>query len=132
MPLVRIDAPAADDPTLTALGDAVHEALTTTLDVPPDDLFQVLRGASTGGRVRYDPNYLGIARDDDVVIVEITLRHGRTDDQKRAFYATFAARVAATTAVEPRNLVVTLVENTLADWSFGNGEPQYLDRVRPG
>ncbi|MEJ3656972.1 tautomerase family protein [Actinomycetes bacterium KLBMP 9759] len=123
MPLVRIDAVAADPQRLRALGDAVHDALVESIGIPPDDRFQVLRG---GGEVVYDPGFLGVTRDDDVVFVQVVLRRGRSDELKRAFYSALAKHVAAA-GTDPRNLVVALVENGLGDWSFGNGEAQYLD-----
>ena len=123
MPLVRIDAVAADPQRLTAIGDAVHAALIDAFGIPSDDRFQVLRGA---GHVVYDPGFLGVERDDGVVFVQVFLRRGRTDEQKRAFYGALAKHAAAAGA-EPRNLLVALTENGLADWSFGNGEAQYLD-----
>jgi hypothetical protein len=125
MPLVRVDAVAADSQRLAAIGDAVHAALVDAFAIPTDDRFQVLRG-SAADRVVYDPGFLGVARDDDVVFVQVFLRRGRTDAQKRAFYRALAKH-ATRAGVEPRNLLVTLTENELADWSFGNGEAQYLD-----
>jgi Tautomerase enzyme len=125
MPLVRVDAVAADAQRLAAIGDAAHAALVDAFAIPPDDRFQVLRG-SAGDRVVYDAGYLGVERDDDVVFVQVFLRRGRTDEQKRAFYRALAKH-AEHAGVEPRNLLVSLVENGLADWSFGNGEAQYLD-----
>jgi Tautomerase enzyme len=125
MPLVRVDAVAADAQRLAAIGDTVHAALVEAFAIPADDRFQVLRG-SAADRVVYDPGFLGVERDDDVVFVQVFLRRGRTDEQKRAFYRALAKH-AERAGVEPRNLLVTLTENGLADWSFGNGEAQYLD-----
>jgi hypothetical protein len=125
MPLVRIDAVTADQQRLTAIGDAVHAALIDAFGIPADDRFQVLRGGA-GDQIGYDPGFLGIERDDGVVFVQVFLRRGRTDGRKRAFYRALAKHATAA-GVEPRNLVVTLTENGLGDWSFGNGEAQYLD-----
>lgn len=33
----------------------------------------------------------------------------------------------AAAGIEARNLLIVLTENSLADWSFGNGQAQYLD-----
>lgn len=128
MPLVRVDAAGAEPERLDAIGDAVHAALVDAFAIPPDDRFQVLRGAATD-RVVSDPHFLGVDRD-DVVVVQVFLRGGRTDQQKRAFYRAVAKHAQAAD-VEPRNLVITLSENGLADWSFGNGEAQYLDNPPP-
>jgi phenylpyruvate tautomerase PptA (4-oxalocrotonate tautomerase family) len=127
MPFVRIDALRADSAKLGALGRAVHEALIDAVGIPDDDLFQVLTshdGAS--GSIRYDPDYLGVHRDDGLVYVDITMRAGRTDEQKRALYSKIAELAAKYADTEPRNVFVTLHENQFADWSFGNGVAQYL------
>jgi Tautomerase enzyme len=125
MPLVRVDAVTADPRRLAAIGDAVHAALVDAFAIPADDRFQVLRG-SRADQVVYDPGFLGVERDDGAVFVQVFLRRGRTDEQKRAFYRALAKH-AADANVEPRNLLVTLTENGLGDWSFGNGDAQYLD-----
>jgi hypothetical protein len=69
MPFVRIDALEATPDRLEALGNAVHDAMVETLGIPPDDRFQVLTGHDgVRGTLRYD-DYLGIHRDDGVVIM---------------------------------------------------------------
>ena len=128
MPFVRIDALRADQARLDGLGRAVHEALIDAIGIPSDDLFQVLASHDgTTGRFRYDPDYLGVHRDDDVVYVDITMRSGRTDDQKKALYARIAELASKYTGIEPRNMFVVIHENHFADWSFGEGVAQYLD-----
>jgi phenylpyruvate tautomerase PptA (4-oxalocrotonate tautomerase family) len=125
MPLVRIDVLATiDDARLEALGDAVHKAMTETIDVPRDDLFQILNSHNKPG-IRYDPDYLGVRRDDEIVYITITMRAGRTDDQKQALYRRIAELASERAGIEPRNIFVTLAENQLIDWSFGDGVAQY-------
>jgi phenylpyruvate tautomerase PptA (4-oxalocrotonate tautomerase family) len=131
MPFVRIDALRADPARLDGLGRAVHEALVEAIGIPADDLFQVLASHDkTDGTFRYDPDYLGVHRDDGLVYIDITMRAGRTDDQKRALYAKIAELAAKYAGTEPRNVFVTIHENQFADWSFGNGVGQYLDRAQ--
>ena len=84
--------------------------------------------AGTTGTVRYDPDYLGVHRDDGVVYVDITMRAGRTDEQKKALYARLAELAGKYADNEPRNVFVTIHENQFSDWSFGNGIGQYLER----
>lgn len=128
MPFVRIDALRGDSARLDALGRAVHDALVDAIGIPPDDLFQVLTshdGAS--GTIRYDAGYLGVRRDDDIVFVAITLRGGRTVEQKQALYRRIAELAHDYAGTEPRNVLVSLTENDLPDWSFGDGVAQYVD-----
>ena len=122
MPLVRVTGDRTVE-RLGAIGEAVHAAMVETLGVPADDVFRVLQAVSEGGIVA-DPGYLGIARIDPV-FVEITLRAGRTDERKRAFYARAVALIAERTSTRAEDVLIALRENGLADWSFGNGIAQY-------
>ena len=131
MPFVRIDALRADKARLDGLGRAVHEALVDAIGIPEDDLFQVLTShddAGTTGTLRYDPDYLGVHRDDGIVYVDITMRAGRTDEQKKVLYVRIAELASKYAGTEPRNVFVTIHENQFADWSFGDGVAQYLSR----
>ncbi|CAL9366676.1 tautomerase family protein [Streptomyces sp. enrichment culture] len=127
MPFVRIDA--HDDiggARLDALGRAVHDALVDTLGIPPDDRFQVLTAHDPArGTLRYD-DYLGVHRDAGIVFVAITLRAGRTTGRKEALYRRIAQLAEEYAGTEPRNVFVTLTENTSADWSLGDGLAQYV------
>jgi 4-oxalocrotonate tautomerase len=120
MPLVRITArDSRSSAVLDALGDAVHTALVETMGVPPDDRFQI-RSRMPAAELIADAQYLGLERRDPV-IVEISLRAGRSVEMKRAFYA----RVVELAGVRPQDVTIVLNENGLADWSFGNGIAQY-------
>jgi hypothetical protein len=120
MPLVSITArDSRSSAVLDTIGDAVHTALVEMMNVPRDDRFQI-RSRVSAEELVADPQYLGIERRDPV-IVEITLRAGRTVEMKRAFYA----RVVELAGVRPEDITIVLNENGPADWSFGNGIAQY-------
>jgi phenylpyruvate tautomerase PptA (4-oxalocrotonate tautomerase family) len=129
MPFVRIDAVRASEDRLDALGRAVHDALVATIGIPPDDRFQVL--TSHDGMIRYDPGYLGVRRDDDLVFVAITMRSGRTAAQKQALYRRIADLAHEYAGIETRNVFVTVTENSPVDWSFGDGVAQYAVTPSP-
>ena len=124
MPLVRIDLREGRSPEeRRAIGAAVHQAMTETIDVPHDDVFQVIAEHDPAG-LRYDPGYLGVQRDDGIVFVHITMRGGRSDAQKRALYARVTELLSERAGIRPANVLIVLSENELIDWSFGNGEAQ--------
>jgi phenylpyruvate tautomerase PptA (4-oxalocrotonate tautomerase family) len=130
MPLVRIDVLSGADAEATgkrlaAIGDAVHQAMTETIGVPNDDLFQILTAHESIG-VRYDPDYVGVHRDEGIVFVTITMRSGRTDEQKKALYKRIAELATERAEVRPENVLVTVTENQSIDWSFGNGVAQLV------
>ena len=125
MPLVRIDLRAGKPPAYRAeLADAVHQALVDVIGIPPDDRFHVITEHEPAD-LTFDPGYLGVRRDDDVVFVQITLRRGRTVEQKRGLYARIAELAALRPGVVPGNILVNLVEVGGEDWSFGDGVAQY-------
>ena len=125
MPLVRIDTTQRiDAQRRRAMGDAVHRALVETIQVPPDDRFQVIVGHADA-ELHVTPSYLGIEHAPDVVLVQVTLSVGRTVEQKKALFQEIADGVAEAGAVRPEDVIVNLVEVAKENWSFGNGEAQY-------
>jgi phenylpyruvate tautomerase PptA (4-oxalocrotonate tautomerase family) len=126
MPLVRIDALRMPPPQLEALGDAVHQALMDSIGFPADDRFQILTSHDgTTGTLRHG-TYLDIPRDDGIVYIHITMRAGRTADQKKDLYERVCALAHERADVAPHNIFIVIHENTPADWSFGHGQAQYL------
>ena len=126
MPLVRIDLREGKPISyIHAIGDAVQRAMMEYLNVPERDHFQIINERKQEHLI-YDPNYLNIQRTDDVVIIQVFLSKGRTTEQKRAFYARITELVKENPGIRPQDVLINLVEDTREDWSFGNGEAQYL------
>jgi 4-oxalocrotonate tautomerase len=130
MPLVRISLRQGTSAEYRkAIGDGVHRAMVETLAVPPEDHFQVITEHSAEGLV-YDRQYLGVPRSDGVVFVQITLSTGRKPQQKRKLFRRMAELLAQSPGVRPQDLLINLVEVSWENWSFGNGEAQYMDASR--
>ena len=124
MPLVRISLLKGRPAELRRkIGDAIHRALVETIDVPQRDRFQILTEHEPGDLV-YDSDYLGIARTDQIVIVQITLSAGRTPAQKRALFRRIADNLAAL-GLRREDAWINLVEVAKENWSFGNGVASY-------
>ena len=127
MPLVRIDLRAGTSPEYRkALGDGVHRAMIEALAIPPDDRFQVITEHPPEGFV-YDSSYLGVHRSDQTVFVQITLSVGRKPQQKRKLFKRMAEILADSPGLKPQDLLINLVEVSWENWTFGNGEAQYMD-----
>ena len=76
MPLVRLSLLKGRSADFRRkAGDAVHQALVEAIGVPSADRFQLLTEHEPGDLV-YDPGFLGIARSNDIVIVQITISTG--------------------------------------------------------
>ena len=125
MPLVRISLREGKPETYRrALADGIHRAMVDAINVPPLDRFQVITEHPAESLI-YDPAYLGIVRSDDVVFVQITLNAGRSMEQKRALYSRMAELLQASPGLRPQDLLISLVEVSRENWSFGDGQAQY-------
>ena len=78
------------------------------------------------GHIIAEDTGLGLERTDGVVVIQVT-QQGRDDEQKKALYAALAQRLEAEAGVRPADLIVSVVANTSADWSFGLGRAQFLE-----
>jgi 4-oxalocrotonate tautomerase len=126
MPLVRISLREGKSAEYRkALGDGVHQAMIEAIEIPPQDHFQVITEHSRNDLI-YDPSYLGVNRSDDIVIVHITLSAGRKPPQKRKLYQRIVEILTKNPGVRPQDVMINLVETAWENWSFGNGEGQYM------
>ena len=124
MPLVRISLLRGRPADLRRrIGDAVHRAMVDTIGVPALDRFQVLTEHEPGDLV-YDSNYLGIARSDGLVVIQLTISAGRSLEQKRALYRAITGNLSAL-GIRREDVWINLVEVAKENWSFGLGEASY-------
>jgi len=125
MPLVQVSLrrgkPAAYH---QAIFDGVYRAMRETFNVPEDDRFMTLteHDAST---FSVSPTYFGIARSDDVVIIQITANNTRNLEQKQALYRRIVELLGDKPGVRPEDVFINLVEVLPENWSFGHGIAQY-------
>ncbi len=125
MPLVKLWMRRGKSPEyLRTAADCVHEALVAQANVPADDRFQILQQLDDDALIAH-PSYAGVNRSADLIIVEITLNQGRTLEIKKALYADVVARLGRALAVRPDDVLISLVEVTKENWSFGNGLATY-------
>lgn len=126
MPLVRISIPSGKgDAFAKTVSESVQDAMVATIDVPAADRFHVITEHAPGWLVS-DPAYLGIERSADALIIQITMRAGRTNEKKKALYRTIAENLNTRLGLRKQDVMIVIAENELIDWSFGNGESQYV------
>ena len=89
------------------------------------DRYQIITEHKRGQIIAEDTG-LGFERTDDIVIVQI-FQQGRTLHHKRAAYKALAERLQGETGLKPSDLIVTVVENSREDWSFGDGIAQFVE-----
>ena len=121
MPFIRTNVPQ-DTPSATreAIVQGIHQALVDSIGMPPDELFNLVAGYAPGD-FACSRTFNGVARSDRVVVVEITLRRGRSDAMKRALYAAIARNLLAMAGVAPTDVFIFMHENDYSDWSVGHG-----------
>ena len=107
-----------------AILDGLYEAMRETFDVPADDFFMVVTEHDAAD-FSCSPTYLGIARSDDLVIVQLTVNNTRTLAQKKALYRRIAEKLAANPGLRPEDVFINLVETLPENWSLGHGIAQY-------
>ena len=126
MPLVRIDLRKGKSAAYKkAIGDAVYRAMRETFVVPDEDRFMVVTEHDDDGFF-YSRTYLNIERTDDLVLIQLTVTNSRNVDQKKVLFARIVELLAQQPGLRPQDVFITLAENDLADWSFGDGVAQYV------
>src|SRR5258708_22691431 len=99
--------------------------------VPKNDRFQI-DGSHPVDKFIFDPDFLGIHRTNDLIIVQIFFNEGRSVAQKQALYQAIAGGLSTSLKVRPEDVFITLVEAKKENWSFGNGVAQYTSSSAVG
>ncbi|MFC6521529.1 tautomerase family protein [Undibacterium arcticum] len=101
--------------------DGVHQALVDSINMPTDELFNLITEYEPEDFF-YNRKFNGIARSDNLVVVEITMRRGRSDAMKKMLYAKIAENLEKYADVSPKDVFIFTHENDYSDWSVGNGQ----------
>jgi 4-oxalocrotonate tautomerase len=125
MPLVRVSLrkgkPAA---YRKAILDGIYAAMRSAFEVPEEDRFMVINEHDEAN-FSFSKTYLGIARTDDLILIQITANNTRTTEKKKAFFRQIVENLKADPGVRPEDVFINLVEVLPENWSFGNGIAQY-------
>ncbi len=125
MPLIKIDAlEGRSQSEVAALLDAIHRAVVKAFHVPVRDRYQVYQAHPKEFMVIQDTG-LNISRTDKALIITVISKK-RDEILKRRFYKELTEQLASSVSIAPSDVMIAIIENSAADWSFGNGEPQFL------
>lgn len=125
MPLIHIALRAGKPPAYRqALCDSLYRAMRETFNVPEDDQFMAIT-EHDAANFRCSPTYLGVARSDDAVLIQITANNTRTLEQKKALFQCIAQLLGDSPGLRPEDVFVNIVEVAKENWSFGHGLAQY-------
>jgi phenylpyruvate tautomerase PptA (4-oxalocrotonate tautomerase family) len=125
MPLIRIDAiEGRSEDEVQRLLDAAHLAMLAAFHVPERDRYQIYHAHPASHMVIQDTG-LGITRTRSLVVFTVFTR-ARPQEAKERFYAELCQALQSACGIEPNDIMVCLVPNGDADWSFGQGVAHFL------
>ena len=125
MPLVHISLRAGKpEGYRQAIFDSVYRAMRETFNVPEDDQFMTIT-EHDAANFRYGASYLGIARSDDLVFIQISAMNTRTVEQKKALFRRIAELLGESPGIRSDDVFVNIVEGVKENWSLGRGLAQY-------
>jgi hypothetical protein len=113
------------DAELKTMLDAAHRAMLAAFKVPERDRYQIVNEYKPSRMVVEDTG-LGIPRSDKVVVVQVISRP-RGKEAKQTFYRLLTEELQASCGIAPSDVMVSVIENTDEDWSFGLGRAQFLE-----
>ena len=124
MPITHISMRAGKSEAYRqAIFDSLYRALREALNVPEQDQFMTITEHDAAS-FRYGP-YLGIARSDDLLFIQITVFNTRTFEQKTALYRRVAELLGESPGVRPEDVFVYVLEAAKENWSVGHGLAQF-------
>jgi len=125
MPLLKFHIyEGRTDEEVSALLDASHAAMVRSFSVPDRDRYQVVTRHIETTMVAQDTG-LGIERSDRFVLVEVVSRP-RSREEKLSFYENLCADLHRKCGISAADVMISFVQNTDDDWSFGLGRAQFV------
>jgi phenylpyruvate tautomerase PptA (4-oxalocrotonate tautomerase family) len=126
MPLMYFNVlEGRSDAELRTMLDAAHRAMLAAFKVPERDRYQIVNEYKPSRMIVEDTG-LGIPRTDKVLVVQVVSRP-RGKEAKQAFYRLLTEELQRSCGIAPSDVMVSVVENTDEDWSFGLGRAQFLE-----
>ncbi len=122
MPFTRVSVKAGTSiEQKHAIAKGVHQAMVDNIGIPQDDFFQLMSEYKPEDFF-FDRNFLGVSRSSELVVVQITLRRGRSDAMKQNLFAGITENLRNNAGIRPQDVFIYLNENDFSDWSVGNGQ----------
>src|SRR3546814_4876524 len=116
MPLTRVSLRRGKSAAYRqAILDGLDEAMRETFNVPEDDFFMLVTEHDAAD-FWCSPTYLGVARSDDLVVIQLTANNTRSLVQKKALYRRIIEKLAARPGIRPEEVFINLVETMPEQW----------------
>ncbi|MDW8797488.1 tautomerase family protein [Staphylococcus pseudoxylosus] len=126
MPLMKIDLiKGREREEIEQILNISYEVMLDTFKAPKGDRYQIVNQHEDYEMQILDTG-LGVERTKDVIVFTITTRP-RTQQQKQRFYSEVTNKLHDHMGIRKEDIMFSLIENTDEDWSFFNGEAQFLN-----
>ncbi|MBW0770882.1 tautomerase family protein [Mammaliicoccus lentus] len=126
MPLMKIDLiKGRTKEEIKQILDISYEVMLSTFDAPEGDRYQIVNQHEDYEMQILDTG-LGVERTNEVIIFTIITRP-RTEKQKLSFYSEVVNELHDKVGIRKEDIMFSLIENTDENWSFFNGEAQFLN-----
>ena len=125
MPLIKIDLfDFKEAAELKSLLDNLHEAVVEAFEVPAGDRYQIVNQHKKNEMILGDTG-LGFTRTKNAIAITVVSRK-RTKESKLRFYQLVTAKLKERNEIDPKDVLISIVENNDEDWSFGYGKAQFI------
>lgn len=125
MPLIKLDMiKGREKEEIKTILDITYNVMLDAFQAPKGDKYLIVNQHEDYEMEILDTG-LGIERTDDVIVFTIVSRP-RTKEQKTTFYKNLVNTLHEKVGIRKEDIMISLVENTDENWSFFNGEAQFL------
>ncbi|KRL66832.1 tautomerase family protein [Companilactobacillus versmoldensis] len=126
MPMMKIDMyKGRNKEQIKQILDIAYQVSTKEFHLLPHDRYQIVTQHDPEEMVIDDVG-LGFNRSQDFLMFSLT-SSPRTREEKENFYKNLVAELHDQTGISPEDVMINITPNTKEDWSFGNGEAQFLN-----
>jgi len=126
MPLMKIDLiKGREREEIKKILNISYEVMLVTFKAPKGDRYQIVNQHEDYEMQILDTG-LGVERTKNVIVFTIITRP-RTQQQKQSFYSELTKKLHDDMGIRKEDIMFSLIENTDEDWSFFNGEAQFLN-----
>ena len=101
--------------------EGIHQALIDAIGMPSDELFNMITSYQSEDFF-FSKTFNGYQRSEKPVVVEITMRRGRSDAVKGALYHHISQNLQNNAQISSDDVFIFVHENDYSDWSVGGGK----------
>ncbi|MDW4406639.1 tautomerase family protein [Staphylococcus saprophyticus] len=126
MPLMKIDLiKGREKEVIKQILDISYKVMLDTFNAPEGDRYQIVNQHEDYEMQILDTG-LGVERIKEVIIFTVITRP-RTQEEKQKFYHEVVNELHDKMEIRKEDIMFSLIENSDENWSFFNGEAQFLN-----